>query len=112
MKTFNQFLEEQKQDYIVHGQAGGKSVSHETSATSHDHAKRLFKKAMKDKGHKTSTTIAVRTKAEDAEHKRKSEASSKARDEKVAKTHADMDKNKEYWADRQKSYDSQSHKGD
>jgi hypothetical protein len=112
MKTFNQFLEEQKQTYVVHGQYGEKGRSHEFEARSHEHAKKLFKQKAKEAGHKYSSTTSVRTKDEEAEHKRKSDEHSKARDEKIKKTHADMDKNKEYWSDRQKSYDSQSYKGD
>jgi hypothetical protein len=112
MKTFRQFIEEEKQTYVVHGQYGEKMKSHEVEAKSSDHAKKLFKQKAKEAGHKYASVHSARTKAEEEEHKKKSAASSAARDEKVKKTHADMDKDKGYWADRQKSYDSQSHKGD
>ena len=112
MKTFGDFIKEEKKTYVVHGQYGEKFRSHEFEARSHDHAKKMFKQKAKEAGHKYSHTSSVRTKEEEAEHKRKSDEHSKARDEKVKKAHAEMDKDKEYWADRQKSYDAQSYKGD
>lgn len=112
MKTFNEFIKEEKTTYVVHGQYGEKFRSHEFEAKSHDHAKKLFKQKAKEAGHKYSHTSSVRTKAEEEEHKKKSEAHTKARDEKIKKSHAEMDKDKEYWADRQKSYDAQHYKGD
>lgn len=112
MKTFNEFVTEEKQTFIIHGQAGGKFVTHELDAKSHDHAKKLFKKAMQDKGHKFSTTMSVRTKQEEEDFKTKSAASAKEREEKIAKNQAERDKDREYWSSRQKEYDKQSYKGD
>ena len=112
MKTFNEFVTEEKQTFIIHGQAGGKFVTHELDAKSHDHAKKLFKKAMQDKGHKFSTTMSVRTKQEEEDFKTKSAASAKEREEKIAKNQAERDKDSEYWSSRQKEYDKQSYKGD
>lgn len=112
MKTFGEFINESKTTYVVHGQYGEKMKSHEVEAKSSDHAKKLFKQKAKEAGHKYATVHSARTKAEEEDHKKKSDEHSKARDEKIKKSHAEMDKDKEYWADRQKSYDSQSYKGD
>lgn len=112
MKTFNEFISEEKQTFIIHGQAGGRGVTHEVEAKSHDHAKKLFKKAMQEKGHKYPSTTSVRTKAEEEESKRKSAEWSKEREAKIAKNQAERDKDKEYWDMRQKEYDKQSYKGE
>jgi vesicle coat complex subunit len=112
MKTFNQFLEEQKQTYVVHGQYGEKFRSHEFEARSHDHAKKLFKQKAKEAGHKYPSVSSARTKEEEAEHKRKSDEHDKARSEKIKKSEAERDKDKDYWDMRQKEYDKQSYKGD
>lgn len=112
MKTFGEFIKEEKTTYVVHGQYGEKFRSHEFEAKSHDHAKKLFKQKAKEAGHKYSHTSSVRTKAEEEAHNKKSQEHAKARDEKVKKSHAEMDKDKEYWDMRQKSYDAQSYKGD
>jgi hypothetical protein len=112
MKTFKEFVTEGKTTYVVHGQYGEKFRSHEFEAKSHEHAKKLFKQKAKEAGHKYSHTTSVRTKDEEAEHKRKSDENSKARDAKIAATHADMDKHKDYWDMRQKEYDKQGYKGD
>jgi hypothetical protein len=112
MKSFNQYLEEQKQTYVIHGQAGEKFVTHEVEARSADHAKQLFKKAMKEKGHKYPHTSSVRTKDEEEAHKAKTAALAKEREEKIAKSQAERDKDSEYWQSRQKEYDKQGYKGE
>lgn len=112
MKTFNEFINEAKETYVVHGQYGEKFKSHEFEAKSHDHAKKMFKQKAKEAGHKYSNISSVRTKSEEEAHVKKSHEQAKARDEKIKKSHAEMDKDKEYWDMRQKSYDSQSYKGD
>lgn len=112
MKTFNEFIAEQKQTYVVHGQYGGKGQSHEFEARSPDHAKKLFKDKAKEAGHKYSQVLSARTKSEEEETKRKASEWAKEREEKIKKSHAEMDKDKEYWDSRQKSYDAQGYKGD
>lgn len=112
MKTFGKYLSEQKQTFIIHGQAGSKPVTHEVEAKSHEHAKTLFKKAMKEKGHKYTSTTSIRTKDEEESHKAKSAAFTKEREEKLKKGAAEREKEKEYWDSRQKEYDKQSYKGE
>ena len=112
MKTFGDFMKEEKQTYIVQGQYGEKFHTHEIEAKSHDHAKKLYKQKAKEAGHKYPTVHSAYTKAEHEEKKRKDDAWRKEREAKIAKTHAEMDKNKEYWDARQKDYDSQRYKGD
>lgn len=112
MKSFTQYITEQKQTYVIHGQAGEKFVTHEVEARSADHAKQLFKKAMKEKGHKYPHASTIRTKSEEEEHKSKAEAWKKEREEKLAKSQAERDKDKDYWDMRQKEYEKQGYKGD
>lgn len=112
MKTFGEFIKEEKTTYVVHGQYGEKVRSHEFEARSHDHAKKLFKQKAKEAGHSYAYISSTRTKAEEEDHKRKSAEHTKARDERLAKNAAERDKDKEYWDMRQKSYDKQSYKGD
>ena len=112
MKTFNEFINEAKETYVVHGQYGEKFRSHEFEAKSHDHAKKLFKQKAKEAGHKYSHTSSVRTKSEEEAHNKKAHEWSKEREEKIKKNQAERDKDKEYWDMRQKSYDAQGYKGD
>ena len=112
MKTFGEFINEAKTTYVVHGQYGEKFKSHDIEAKSADHAKKLYKQKAKEAGHKYATVHSARTKSEEEAHVKKSQENAKARDEKIKKSHAEMDKDKEYWADRQKSYDAQHYKGD
>lgn len=112
MKTFNEFINEAKETYVVHGQYGEKFRSHEFEAKSHDHAKKLFKQKAKEAGHKYSHVSSVRTKAEEEEVKRKADEFTKEREAKLAKGAQEREKEKEYWDSRQKEYDKQQYKGE
>lgn len=112
MKTFTEFVAENKQTFIIHGQSGGKFVTHEIEAKSHDHAKKLFKKAMREKGDKYAYASTIRTRDEEAAHIAKADKLSKEREALIAKNQAERDKDKEYWDSRQKEYDKQTYKGE
>lgn len=109
MKTFSEFINEEKTTYVVHGQYGEKFKSHEFEAKSHDHAKKMFKAKAKEAGHKYSNISSVRTKSEEEAHIKKAHEYAKARDEKIKKSEAERDKHKDYYDALQKDYDS--HKG-
>lgn len=109
MKTFNEFINEEKTTYVVHGQYGEKFKSHDIEAKSADHAKKLFKQKAKEAGHKYATVHSARTKSEEEAHIKKSHEWAKEREEKIKKGQAERDKHKDYYDALQKDYDS--HKG-